>query len=104
MKTKRGGLIVIAVVRLLVINEYRSRTLQEDQISALRSEVTRLRERQTWLATQAARPPLVLRTEPAGAPEPATAAAASTPPPAADGTAGPPMTSDRRWEDEARDN
>jgi type II secretory pathway pseudopilin PulG len=108
MKTKRGWLIAIALLGIFLINEYRLQSSQGEQITALRTEIAKLRQQQDRLAIQAARSPLVVRAPiaaPAGPPLTAPAEPPLTAPPALnDDTAGNPTSRTRRWEDEARAN
>jgi hypothetical protein len=105
MKPKRIWWIAATVLGLLAVNEYRS---QRSQAEAMRSELASLRAQQDRLATQVARPAVVVRAQ-AGAfdarsptaPSPATQASPASSA-SGDDHAGDANALDTRWEDVAR--
>jgi hypothetical protein len=103
MKAKRVWLILVALLGLLIFNEYRS---QQAQVADLRSEIAGLRVQQGRLAIDAARPSPVVRTQVAAAPDPSTTepapAVTAAPPEPSDNASGDPTARDKRWDEEAR--
>jgi len=101
MKMKLVWIMVVVLVGAYAADAYYA---QKAQVAALRGEVDKLREQQARLAVQAARPPVIVRTQVAAeTPAVASATAPVTAPPSE-----PPADSEaaraKRWEEDARAN